>query len=67
MDSEVENVRSKKIHAIYKIVMVGDSGAGKTSLLLRFSDKVFNSDYRITIGVDFKTKTLDVDNKHIKL
>lgn len=47
--------------------MIGDSGAGKTSLLLRFSDKLFNSDYKITIGVDFKIKTLNVDNKHIKL
>ena len=67
VDTEAENVRQKKIHAIYKVVMVGDSGAGKTSLLLRFSDKIFNSDYRITIGVDFKTKTLNVDDRHIKL
>lgn len=47
--------------------MIGDSGTGKTSLLLRFADNIFNPDHRITIGVDFKIKTLKVDNKLIKL
>ena len=49
------------------MVMIGDSGTGKTSLLLRFAEGVFSPDYRITIGVDFKIKTLKVDDKHVKL
>ena len=49
------------------MVMIGDSGTGKTSLLLRFAEGVFSADYRITIGVDFKIKTLKVDDKHVKL
>jgi Ras-related protein Rab-1A len=47
--------------------MVGDSAVGKSSLLLRFADDQFNENYMITIGVDFRFKTLKVDNKLIKL
>lgn len=47
--------------------MIGDSGVGKTSLLLRFSDDIFNNNPYSTIGVDFKIKTLKVDNKIIKM
>jgi len=47
--------------------MIGDSGTGKTSLLLRFTDNVFNENYMCTIGVDFKIKSLKVDNSHVKL
>lgn len=46
--------------------MIGDSGTGKTSLLLRFSDNMFHADYRCTIGVDFKIKTLKVDDQLVK-
>jgi GTPase SAR1 family protein len=47
--------------------MIGDSGTGKTSLLLRFAEGSFREDYSITIGLDFKIKTLKVDEKHVKL
>ena len=60
-------IKAKGVQAVYKMVMIGDSGAGKTSLLLRFTEGVFSPDYRITIGVDFKIKTLKVDDKHVKL
>lgn len=39
-----------------KVVIIGDSGVGKTNLLLRMSDKTFKPNYVPTIGVDFKTK-----------
>lgn len=55
------------IEALYKIVLIGNSGVGKTSLLLRFSDDVFNASPLNTIGVDFKMKTLKVDEKVVKM
>eukprot|EP00494_Astrolonche_serrata_P003095 UN03101 len=48
---------------LLKVVMVGDSGVGKSSLLKRFSSREFTGDYISTIGVDFEIKTLEVDNK----
>mmetsp|Transcript_14055 Transcript_14055/g.37746 ORF Transcript_14055/g.37746 Transcript_14055/m.37746 type:complete len:205 (-) Transcript_14055:979-1593(-) len=50
----------------FKILMVGASGVGKSSLLLRFTDDVFD-DLQPTIGVDFKVKSMSIENKHVKL
>mmetsp|Transcript_15829 Transcript_15829/g.34249 ORF Transcript_15829/g.34249 Transcript_15829/m.34249 type:complete len:211 (-) Transcript_15829:124-756(-) len=50
----------------FKILMVGNSGVGKSSLLLRFTDDVFD-DLQPTIGVDFKVKSVRVENKYVKL
>ena len=55
------------MEAMYKIVLIGDSNAGKTSMLLRYSDDVFNQHPLTTVGVDFKIKTLKIDKKVIKL
>lgn len=53
--------------ALYKIVLIGESNTGKTSMLVRFADSIFSENYLCTIGVDFKIKTLKVDNKIIKM
>jgi Ras-related protein Rab-1A len=47
--------------------MVGNSAVGKSSLLLRFADDQFNENYMITIGVDFRFKSMKVNDKVIKL
>ena len=47
-----------KLDALYKLVLIGDHDAGKTSLMLRFADDVFTPRPLSTIGVDFKIKTL---------
>lgn len=47
--------------------MVGDSAVGKSSLLLRFADNEFNENYMITIGVDFRFKSVTVLNKIVKM
>jgi Ras-related protein Rab-1A len=47
--------------------MIGNSGTGKTSLLLRLCNDIFSDIYISTIGIDFKVKTLNIDNKNVKL
>ncbi|XP_037677454.1 ras-related protein Rab-18-like [Choloepus didactylus] len=50
-----------------KILIIGESGVGKSSLLLRFTDDTFNPELAATIGVDFKVKTISVDGNKAKL
>ncbi|CAK9293172.1 unnamed protein product [Gordionus sp. m RMFG-2023] len=52
---------------LFKILLIGDSGVGKTCLLFRFSDDAFNTTFIATIGIDFKIKTIEIDGKKIKL
>lgn len=51
---------------LFKIVLIGDSGVGKTNLLSRFTKNEFNLESKPTIGVEFATKTMKVANKQIK-
>eukprot|EP00466_Bigelowiella_natans_P015533 jgi/Bigna1/51880/estExt_Genewise1Plus.C_40013 len=50
-----------------KIVLIGDSGVGKTSLLSRYVDDVFSTSFVSTIGVDFKAKAVKVKGRNLKL
>ena len=52
---------------LFKVVIVGDSGVGKSNILLRFTENNFSFSFHPTIGVDFKIKTFKVDNFTIKL
>ncbi|KAH9386955.1 Ras-related protein Rab-11A [Nematocida major] len=51
---------------LYKIVLIGDSGVGKTNLLERLAHNRFNTSTKSTIGVEFDTKCFLVDGKKIK-
>lgn len=51
---------------LIKCLIVGDSGTGKSSLMMRFTDDVFNTSYISTIGVDFKIKTMNYKDKDFK-
>ncbi|KAI1902244.1 hypothetical protein AGOR_G00042710 [Albula goreensis] len=50
-----------------KLLIIGESGVGKSSLLLRFTDDTFDPELAATIGVDFKVKTIAVDGNRAKL
>eukprot|EP00475_Leptophrys_vorax_P026278 TRINITY_DN3699_c0_g1_i1.p1 TRINITY_DN3699_c0_g1~~TRINITY_DN3699_c0_g1_i1.p1 ORF type:complete len:209 (+),score=58.28 TRINITY_DN3699_c0_g1_i1:64-690(+) len=52
---------------LFKIVLLGDSGVGKSSLMLRFADDVFNESFVSTIGVDYRFRTVNIDGKRVKL
>jgi len=51
---------------LFKIVLIGDSGVGKSNLLSRFTKNEFNLESKTTIGVEFATKSIISDNKVIK-
>jgi Ras-related protein Rab-1A len=52
---------------LFKIVLIGDSGIGKSCILLRFADDSFTENFISTIGVDFRFRTLAVDDRNVKL
>lgn len=52
---------------LFKLLMIGDAGVGKSSMLLRFTDNSFDDHIQSTIGVDFKVKHMDIDDKRVKL
>jgi Ras-related protein Rab-1A len=52
---------------LFKLLLIGDSGVGKSCLLLRFADDTYNESYISTIGVDFKIRTIELDGKTVKL
>ena len=52
---------------MFKLLMIGDSGVGKSSLLLRFANDEFQETYMSTVGLDFKIRTVEIDGKLIKL
>ena len=51
---------------LFKIVLIGDSGVGKSNLLSRFTRNEFNLESKSTIGVEFATKSIAVDGKTMK-
>ena len=55
------------IDHIFKILLIGDAGVGKSSILLRYTDDSFEEHMASTIGVDFKVKTVCIGGKTLKL
>ena len=70
MDFELNmpwTMNASKYDYLFKIVLIGDSGVGKSSLLLRLADGDFTESYIATIAVDFKVRTINLEGKTIKL
>jgi len=57
----------KSYDLLFKLLLIGDSGVGKTCILFRFSEDAFNTTFISTIGIDFKIKTIELKGKKIKL
>ncbi|CAM9102147.1 unnamed protein product [Heterosigma akashiwo] len=52
---------------LFKLLLIGDAGVGKSCILQRFTDDTFDEHQQSTIGVDFKVKMMDVSGKRVKL
>ena len=61
--SSIEEDFDEKI----KIMLIGDSNVGKTSLLKKYIDNEYSKNYITTVGMDFQMKCLNINNKKIKL
>ncbi len=53
--------------ALFKVVIFGDGGVGKTALVNRYLTGLFNMEYKITVGVDFHSKNLEIEGQKVKL
>lgn len=51
---------------LFKVVLIGDSGVGKSNLLSRFTKNEFSLESKSTIGVEFATRSIHVDDKVVK-
>jgi len=58
---------AKDYDHLFKLLIIGDSGVGKSSLLVRFADNHFSGNYITTIGVDFKIRTIELHGEKVKL
>jgi len=58
---------AKDYDHLFKLLIIGDSGVGKSSLLVRFADNHFSGNYITTIGVDFKIRTIEINGERVKL
>jgi len=56
-----------KKRRLLKVIILGDSGVGKTSLMNQYVQKKFSKEYKATIGADFLTKEIEVDNKTVTM
>ena len=61
------NNTKRSYDALFKLVIVGDSGVGKSCFLLRYADNAFTESFISTIGVDFRFKSINVNDKIIRL
>lgn len=66
-NDKAKAIKSRQFDYTFKIVMIGDSGVGKSCFLLRFADDKFNENFYTTIGVDFRFKNIMIEDKSVKL
>jgi small GTP-binding protein len=59
--------RAQGFDFLFKVVVIGDSGVGKSCLLIRFAEDKFSDEHVSTIGVDFTNRTVDVGGDQVKL
>lgn len=64
---KIDLSKSNKYDFIFKVALIGDSGIGKTSILIRFVDDTFKMDTTSTIGVDFRIVSFEMESKLAKM
>lgn len=52
---------------LFKLLIIGDSGVGKSCFLLQFTEGIFKEDHTVTIGVEYGAKNLSINNTLVKL
>ncbi|XP_032238048.1 GTP-binding protein ypt2 isoform X2 [Nematostella vectensis] len=67
MASNSQSSPEKDFEATYKILVLGDSGVGKTCLIFRFAEDIFSDSYISTIGIDCRSRVVDLDGQRIRL
>nr|CAI44552.1 rab_A61 [Paramecium tetraurelia] len=63
----MQNKESTEYDHLFKLLLIGTSGVGKSCMLMRYVDNNFTNNFYNTIGVDFKIKSIFLENKNIKL
>nr|XP_061824935.1 ras-related protein Rab-15-like [Nerophis lumbriciformis] len=58
---------AKQYDVLFRLLLLGDSGVGKTCMMRRFTDREFDCGHISTIGVDFKMKTLEIDGMKVRI
>ncbi len=51
----------------FKMIVIGNSGVGKTSLVRKFCKNTFSQNYNMTIGIEFESKDLNIDKEKVQL
>ena len=60
-------INDKSYDYMAKVLIIGDSGVGKTNVLMRLCDNNFMASHLMTIGIDFKIKMIQVGNKKLRI
>lgn len=62
-----QSYSGQKYNYIFKVVLIGASGVGKTSIITRYCDQSFVNKYHSTIGVDFRVKLVEHNDNLVKM
>ena len=60
-------MENKEYDLLFKLILIGDSYVGKSNILLKYLKNQFNENSKTTIGVEFGTKNIIINNKRIKI
>lgn len=65
--SHINGMQNIRTEHLYKVLVIGDLGVGKTSIIRRYVHQTYSNNYRATIGVDFALKVLNWDSETVRL
>ncbi|XP_060942312.1 ras-related protein Rab-38b [Limanda limanda] len=65
--TQANGMQGPRKEHLYKVLVIGDLGVGKTSIIRRYVHQTYSNNYRATIGVDFALKVLNCDSETVRL